>query len=575
MSIFGQTQGASQPTFGTAAPTFGVPAQNSFRGPVQNAAPQFGANQQTSQSIFGGAQSSQSLFGATTQSSQSLFGAPTQAPSLFGASQQSSASLFRGQAQSASLFGAPQQSSASLFGAPATQPSLFGAQAQSTTASFGAPGSSSSLFGAPAQGASLFGAQSQNPPSLFGAAPQQQQPQQSQSQTSEINLRTRVWQLPQNFQTDLFAVERHLREQRIKGTQLLSTGSNFDSDIAQTKTRSTNITRRLAKLRAVLEALRANSETLKAAVRIERGSTEPVVLALENLSKNSFRSEAVLFDDAFSFNYHGSSVQMRDRVTHVPEDYFSRTLDELESRAHEYKREIDEIAEFLRAKGLVLSRSGGKSAIAPSSHSATGTANGSLLDSISQRQFGIGLGANDMSMESRGKTIEDIIRRQYEYFMVVASHIGGVHENLWALREQFLQLLRVRDPDALNPFELADRREKAEEQRRQSAENKAAENGFGFSMNESANPAAAAAGQSAPLNIQGGSTGAAGGIFGAVGNTGSSDKGASLFGGGSSTGAGLFGQTSGSGANQDSSLNPGPNPASNAAKRLATGRRKR
>lgn len=560
MSIFGQTQAG---LFGASAQGFG----NSFGAPAQTSASQFGATAQSSQSLFGTAQSSQSLFGATAQSSQSLFGASAQTTSLFGAPQQGSGSLFGAPAQSTSLFGAPQQSSASLFGAPATQSSLFGAPGQNASASFGAPASSASLFGAPAQGPSLFGSQSQNAPSLFGAPAQQQQQQQVQPQTPEITLRTRVWQLPQNFQTDLFAVEKHLREQRIKGSQLMSKGS-FDSDITQTKTRSTNITRRLAKLRAVLETLKANSETLKGAGRTERASTEPVVIALENLSKNSYGGDMVLFDDPYSLRFSGATDQMRDRVTHVPEDYFSRIVDELEARAHEYKREIDEVAEFLRAQGVVLSRGGGGNyGTASSSRNAT---NGSLLDSISQRQLGIGLGTAEVSMESRGKTIEDIIRRQYEYFMVVASHIAVVHENLRSVREQFLRLLRAQDSDALNPFELADRREKAEEQRRQNSEKQASEAGFGFVINKSADNATAAVGQSAAAGTQAGTGGFT--SFSGAGNT---SAGGSIFGGSSSFGGGLFGQSSGVGANPDSSLNQGPNPASNAAKRLATGRRKR
>lgn len=560
MSLFGQPSAPPQAGFGSAPSQFGAPAQSSssmfggstgqpapslFGAPTQSSASLFGAPAQSSQSLFGApAQSSQSLFGAPAQSSQSLFGAPAQSSSLFGAPQQSSASMF----------GAPAQSSASLFGAPATQSSMFGAPAQS----------SSSLFGAPAQGTSLFGAPTQSAPSLFGTGPQQQQQQNAQAPPPEITGRTRIWQLPQNLQTDLFAVERHLREQRNKGSQLWSKGSNFESDNAQTRSRSANITRRLAKLRAVLESLKANSETLKAAVRTERASTEPVVIALENLSKSSYSSQVVFLGDGNSFRYPSSQDQMQDRTTHVPEAYFARIVDELEARAHEYKREIDEIAEFLRAQGVVLSRSTGTS----SSQGGKGAVKGGLMDNISQRHIDIGIGATGDSIESRGKTIEDIIRRQYEYFMVVASHIGGVHENLRSIREQFLQLLRSRDPDTLNPFELADRREKAEEQRRLNAEKQAAEAGFGFSSNPAPTSTfasnAASTTQSSLFGGQSGSLGLAGSGFG--GSSGATGAGVAT---------GLFGGNPSAPSGAGTAPNPAPNPASNAAKRLATGRRKR
>lgn len=553
MSLFGQPP-ASQSGFGSAASLFGAPAQPSsslFGGSTAQSAPSlFGATpQQSAASLFGApAQTSQSFFGAPAQSSQSLFGAPAQSTSLFGAPQQTSGSLF----------GAPTQSSASLFGAPATQGSLFGAPAQG----------SSSLFGAPAQSSqSLFGAPAQSVPSLLGTTAQQQQQQGPLAPQLEITGRMRIWQLPQNLQTDLYAVERHLREQRNKGSQLWSKGSNFESEVSQTKSRSANITRRLAKLRAALESLKANSDTLKAAVRTERASTEPVVIALENLSKSSYSSQLVFLGGENSFRYPSSQDHLQDRITHVPETYFARITDELEARAHEYKREVDEIAEFLRAQGVVLSRSTGSS----SYQIGKAGVNGSLLDNISQRHVEIGISGAEDTIESRGKTIEDIIRRQYEYFMVVASHIGGVHENLRSIREQFLHLLRSQDPDRLNPFELADRREKAEEQRRRLTEKQAAEVGFALSQNPgpaslTGGAAPAAVMQSSVFGGQSGSLGLTGTGFGGSSSAAATGLGTGLFGG--STPA-SFGGDGGIGGNT------APNPASNAAKRVAGGRRRR
>lgn len=456
MSIFGSQPAAPQPTFGSAPSLFGAPAQSS--------ASLFGG--QSTPSLFGGApaQSSTALFGAPAQSSTSLFGAPAQSTPLFGAPAQSSSSLFGAPAQSTSLFGAPQQSSASLFGAaPQSSTSLFGAPAQS----------SSSLFGAPAQGTSLFGAPPQPAGSVFGGGNQQQagglwnnaQQQQQNVQPVEITGLTRISHLPQNFQTDMFAVERHLRDQRTKASKLWSKRSNFDTDVVQIRSRSADVSRRLVKLRALLESLKANSDTLKTAVRTERASAEPVVIALENITKNNRSTQVGFLSSSNGLRYSGHEVRMQDRSTHVPEEYFMRVVGDLESRAYEYKGEIDEIADFLRAQGVVLSSTSGS---LPSSYGlrrAAGTTPLSLLDGISQRHHDMGIHEQEDLVASRGRTIEEIIRRQYEYFMVVGGHIAGVSENLQSTREHFLRLIHSRDPDVLNPFQQADLREKAEKER--------------------------------------------------------------------------------------------------------------
>lgn len=500
MSLFGGQPPASQPGFASG---FGAPAQSaaSLFG-AQSAPSLFGAPAQSPTGLFGAPaqQPSTSLFGAPAQSSASLFGAPAQtAASLFGAPAQSNPSLFGAPAQSAgSLFGAPAQSSSSLFGAPAQGTSLFGAPQQTSSSLFGAPaqGTSSlfgasaqqgkSLFGAPSQpGGSLFGGPAQSGGSLFGTGNQQQagglynqqQQMQNMQPPMEITGVTRISHLPQNYQTDLFAVERHLRDQRTKASKLLASRSNYETDITQVRSRSAEVSRRLVKLRATLESLKANSDALRTAVRIERGSAETVVIAIENIAKNNRPSEGGYLSNGNTLRYSGHEVRMQDRSTHVPEEYFVRTLDELESRAHQYKGEIDEIADFLRAQGVVLSSTSGSLSKTSATQRPAGAMPGTLLDNISQRHVDMGIHGQEDLVASRGRTIEDIIRRQYEYFMVVASHIAGVSENLQSIREQFLRLIRSRDPDVLDPFQQADLREKAEKERQRMIADKRATDG--------------------------------------------------------------------------------------------------
>ena len=516
----------------------------------------------TQPSMFGAPQSAPSLFGSAAVQSAPAFGAPSGPPSLFGAPA-SSASLFGAPASSASVFGAP-ASSASLFGAPASSASLFGAPASSASlfaapasaSLFGAPASSSSLFGAPANSASMFGAAPQNA-SLFAGA-QQQNPAQN-TQPLEITGRTRISQLPQNFQTDLFAVERHLREQRSKASLLSSKREDVESRMEQNESRGTSISRRLTKLNADLEALQANADAIKSAVRTERASAHPVMTALENLIEKGNSG----FLDSNGLSYGGAHGSL-PRAAHVPNDYFARILEDLEARSHEYKNEIDEIAEFLKAQGIVLSSTSGAAGKQKAGQRGQGA---SLLDSLAQRHTDIGLPGLNQSSETRGKTIEEIIRRQYEYFMVVASHIAGVHENLRSVKEQFLQILTSRDRDAPDPFEVADLREKAEKDRqRLMAERRAAEDTMGFAnttpQSSSSQPSLfqSQSGMSGLASTTGG-FGTSSGGFGAISGG---------FGSGPSTGA--FGSSTFGGGGTAAGDN-GTN--GSQAKRMAGGRRKR
>lgn len=249
----------------------------------------------------------------------------------------------------------------------------------------------------------------------------------------------------------------------------------------QGKEQAANIARRLVRLRACLESLRANSDALKAAVRTERASAEPVVLALENYIAGH-RSQVGFLGTSDSFRYSPLERIVGDRTIRVSEEYFLRVVEELEARSHEYKGEVDEIAECLRAQGVVLNRTPGST----TEQRGRAGAHVRMLDNISQRHVDAGISASDDTVAARGKTIEDVIRRQYEYFMVVASHVAGVHENLRSIREQFLRLLRARDPDVLDPFQQADLREKAERERqRLIADKRALVDTIGFGVNSS------------------------------------------------------------------------------------------
>lgn len=132
--------------------------------------------------------------------------------------------------------------------------------------------------------------------------------------------------------------------------------------------------------------------------------------------------------------------------------------------------------------------------------------NASLRDSISQRYMDIGVSTNEFGNIPRGGTTQDIIRLQYEYFMVVVSHISNVSENLRADKEQYLQFLRERDSDVLNLLQQADMRENLEKDRqRLLTEKRAAVGELDFGNGISAAPQ---------------SSGVSGSVFGNIGISG-------------------------------------------------------
>lgn len=134
----------------------------------------------------------------------------------------------------------------------------------------------------------------------------------------------------------------------------------------------------------------------------------------------------------------------------VPSDYFARVLDDMERRAGAYRTEIDAIDDFLRAQGVRL---------------GTPTRAGAWARSRSQDTAAWAhLSAPD---DPAGGPLElnDVLQRQYRYFMRVASQIAYVHENVRVLTSRYLELQTIRYGDTTNPFELADMREKAEKER--------------------------------------------------------------------------------------------------------------
>jgi hypothetical protein len=494
MSLFG-APAPTAGTFGTPAPTagaFGAPAQTASGfgvfAPTTPASGTFGQWAQSQPNLLGAAhaQSQPSLFGASSAPAAGGFGAPVQShPGLIGAT--------------------PAQSQPNLFGAPVkTQPSLFGAVP--------APSQPGSLFGAaPAQPQSnIFGQQEQG---LFGnpaTAPaygqqqlqqqHQQQHQRHQQPPAVASSQTRVNQLGPKAIEMLESVERRLTEQRALASRLFSRQPRADEETHILRDRLAMARRTLVRTNTGVETLAANADALRHAIREERADADNVSSSLTQLARsqqqltNDYRDVYPGIGGAYG-GYGGTSYHQTQYTapipsseTHVSSAYFTAVVNDLEARANAYKREIDQIAEFLCAGGNTSKISSDSSLLALRSrfHHVTsagvgGGAGGDMTSDVGsmdvadaygnrhnryRQQHGRSDSGVKISNESRSRAVEDIIRRQYEYFMVVASNVAAVHEGLARLKDAYVAEYRRSDPDAPDIFSKADARERAEQEKK-------------------------------------------------------------------------------------------------------------
>eukprot|EP00172_Hildenbrandia_rubra_P001887 Plantae.Rhodophyta-Hildenbrandia_rubra.ctg2503.p1 GENE.Plantae.Rhodophyta-Hildenbrandia_rubra.ctg2503~~Plantae.Rhodophyta-Hildenbrandia_rubra.ctg2503.p1 ORF type:complete len:617 (-),score=83.57 Plantae.Rhodophyta-Hildenbrandia_rubra.ctg2503:1377-3227(-) len=385
------------------------------------------------------------MFGsAATKPTSSLFGGgPTATPSPFGGSNAggfasagagSGSGLF---GQKPSGFGGGFGSSASA-GNPNPGSSLFG----QTPSGFGT-NSGSSLFGQKSggfggsgglgsTGSGLFGGSTQPPGGSFGQGTNQGQgfgglrglgyP----GPTAEVTGKTRVSQLPESVQKGLLAVEAHLREQRMKSAKLWARRTSIEDALQRLNDRFAAFDRGMISSSAQLDSLQANASMLRTAVQSETKSAADVRITMENIINATQGGLGTLYSASFA-------------ISRVPAEYFARVVGDLEARAYDYKKEIDEIAEYLRATSFGSYRG--------------------IMNSAVDSQKGRG------ASKSKGKMVEDILKRQFEYFMVVADQVASVHEDLRSLKESYLQLLWQRGSEGFDPFLQADRREVSEVER--------------------------------------------------------------------------------------------------------------
>lgn len=507
MSLFGSTTGAASGTGGFGTPAgapasqpglgvgFGQAQPSPFGGTATPApsnafgTPAAGAQSQAGGFSFSAQQTQPSLFGGTTAAPATggLFGASQSQPAtgLLGAPQSQGGSGLFGASQSQAgtgLFGAPQsQPGAGLFGAPQSQPSggLFGAsQSQAGIGLFGATqqqpaqnlsgaaqsqpagglfgvGQSTSLLGAPSPQGGLFGTGG------LGGAPQQQTHQPAGPTVPHPPAgSTKISALPPKAIEILESVERALADQRGKAARLKASYSASESTLKDTRERGSTARRRLIRTGTAVESLASGANALRHAVHEERRRADSVLESLSQLAKSIDQAtHGVQLGNGYGLPAYAAPVP--SAVTHIDPAYFTNVIGELEERAAAYKREIDQIGEYLHADGGM-----------EGSHD---------LDSLHVRLHGsakfasAGRDGSSLGKDGRGDPrsrvhdLDEIIRRQYDYFMVVASNVATAHESITSLKDRYISGLLRSDPDGVDPFAQADARERAEEDRRRRA----------------------------------------------------------------------------------------------------------
>ncbi len=385
-SPFGQPStpafGASTPAFGASTPAFGAASTPAFGQPTST--PTFGSS--TPFTAFGApspfGQQQSGGFGASTPgfgSSTPAFGASTPA---FGSS--------------TPAFGA----SSSAFGG-----SAFGQSASGFGGGFGA---SQSAFGQPQSGFST--------PGLFGGGSSFAAP----AAPVEAASTTKVRDLPQPMQEQLMSVERHLNDQRLKAAQLRNLARDMDERTRANESMTAKHGGALKRAMASLDVLGRHLIALKNATLVERRDLDAVRTASE----------------AYQNRWQGLSC-------HVSPSYFERVVSDMERRAAEYRREIDEIGDFLRAQGRRFGH-------IPNSNGGFGRA----ARPGAPKWLG-------EPMEDSVKGVDAVIQRQYKYFMRVASQAARMHDETLRLVAAFRDLHATRAPLEDDPFQRAEAQERA------------------------------------------------------------------------------------------------------------------
>jgi len=126
----------------------------------------------------------------------------------------------------------------------------------------------------------------------------------------------------------------------------------------------------------------------------------------------------------------------------LPSPYFLMLVNIFEARMQQYAKQIEDLERFLK--------------MSSSSTSSDSVLIGTSLNSTTSLSKKLSSSRSHYSP----KTLVDIMRNQYEFFLSIASQVAILHEMVQEQRMNFLNYRRKFFNDRTNPFEEADRREK-------------------------------------------------------------------------------------------------------------------
>ncbi|EME30614.1 hypothetical protein Gasu2_32850 [Galdieria sulphuraria] len=201
------------------------------------------------------------------------------------------------------------------------------------------------------------------------------------------------WQLPDAVKTEILEIEKFIRNERQKCLKL-ETQNNLQQ-LEETEARINKTVQHFQIAKNTWESLVVKVQACKNVIKNEMNSVETVYAVMESATRDDMTPIPRRSEEAVKKLF----------------DKFFSYLKEMEENMNEYEQQ-------------------------------TQTAM-SVLQNVSK------------SMGWKGQAVEDVLKQEYEYFIFVASRLAYLREKFRQLKEKYLKLLQLRNPDATSPFEVS------------------------------------------------------------------------------------------------------------------------
>ncbi|GJQ11682.1 hypothetical protein GpartN1_g3473.t1 [Galdieria partita] len=214
------------------------------------------------------------------------------------------------------------------------------------------------------------------------------------TQNTQQNIKSiQFWDLPDAAKNEILEIEKFIRNERQKCLKL-ETQNNLQQ-LEETEARISKTVQHFQIAKNTWESLVVKVQACKNIIKNEMNSVETVYAVMESATR-----------DNMTLLFRRSEEAVR-RIF----DIFFNYLKEMEENMNEYEQQ-------------------------------TQTAM-SVLQNMSK------------NVGWMGQAVEDVLKQEYEYFIFVASRVANVREKFRQLKEKYLKLLQLRNPEAINPFEAS------------------------------------------------------------------------------------------------------------------------